>query len=60
MKLNNNLNASYDSVFPESFCSKNIAFGKFIWDNKIYYGIIIFVPIKKEMTEVGILQSVAP
>ena len=60
MKLNNNLNASSIDSLPELFCSENISFGKFAWDEKVYYGIIIFVPVKKVKTNIGIKQTIAP
>ena len=48
MILNDNLNAaSICENIPETVCSENIAFGKFSWNDKVHYGIIIFIPVDR-------------
>ena len=58
MILNDNLNAaSICENIPETVCSENIAFGKFSWNDKVHYGIIIFMPVERIPTNIGIVQT---
>ena len=58
MILNDNLNAaSICENIPETVCSENIAFGKFSWNDKVHYGIIIFIPVDRVRINIGVVQT---